>query len=238
MAVFVSNYPAVHVTVAIGIGRRPFEHLHPGCRTVCRRTEIRIIDTAAVLGIGLNCIAPKTAEAVIVRLKIACGGRKPILVVNVVEDIVPVKEVGHGRNGILQRRQRRVERSVKVERGSAVRARSGIGYVIGIAVEMGIDIVTSRIGKFSSGDAVRIVPAKGRSRRIRRIGNRPNKSVIRMLTRHRHNCIGFAVDPIGPRGKLAGLSVDTHVIPMLAVGSADDQAPGQSCRAIFRWNVM
>ena len=105
-----------------GFGRGPDEHLHARALAVGRRAEVRVVGAAAVLRLGAHGVVAGAAAAVVVDLEVAARLVEAVLVLDVVDDVVPVEQVRHRGRPVGARRLRQVQREVEVERR---RRRSG-----------------------------------------------------------------------------------------------------------------
>ena len=84
-------------------------HLHPRRGAVGRRGEVGVVGASAgaVLGVGLDGVVAQAAAAVVVGLEVARGRREAVLVMDVVENVVPVEQIGDRGLRVVERRSGR-----------------------------------------------------------------------------------------------------------------------------------
>ena len=106
MPIFVDDDAVVQVTIPVWVGIVPAEHLHPGGRTVRRSTKVGIVHPRAILGVGLDWVSwlgRRSSLAIIILLEIAGLFVEAVLVGNIMDEVVPVKEIGNRSVKIIRR---------------------------------------------------------------------------------------------------------------------------------------
>ena len=121
--VLVDDDPAVEVAVAYRRLAGPEVHLHPRAAAVRGGGgEVGVVRAASVLRLRLDVVAADAAAAVVVHLEVPRRLVEPVAVQDVVDDVVPVEEVGDGRVPIVVRvLGQEVDREVEVETRPALR---------------------------------------------------------------------------------------------------------------------
>ena len=99
MRVFVRYNAIVYVAIAVRCGIGPHVHLHAGRAALCRRGEVGVVRSAAVLCVGQHVIIAGATPAIVVALEVAAGIIEAVLVPDVVHQVVPVIQVRDG--GVL-----------------------------------------------------------------------------------------------------------------------------------------
>ena len=171
MAVLVHDDAVVEITVQVGRGRRPHVHLHAGTASVWRCREVGIVGAAAILRLGAHIVIAHTAAAVVVHLEVTSRLIEAVLILNVVNDVVPVEQVRDGSVPVGRRGGGQVERERAVERRAAV----GLGdrrCVVAIAVLIRVDVIAAHDGVFRAGHPVGVVPPEQGGHRMGRINHR------------------------------------------------------------------
>src|SRR4029450_8653760 len=208
MAGFVDNDVFVQIPAPLRCRAREQKHLHPRGGTVWRRREIGVICPRTVLGIGLYAVVGQAAVAVVIDLEVARRLSKAVLVVNVVDDVVEDEQIHLGDVLVLQHGGllRGIEsKPAEIKAGSAVGTDwRAVGDVVGIPVEMGIDVGAPRVGEFRTGDAVGVMPAERRSGGIGRIRAEREGAILRALVGERNEVVGGVLDPIVQGYEAAG----------------------------------
>ena len=103
----------------------------------------------------------RTAASVVVHLEIAAGFVEAVLVLHVVNEVVQVEQVRHGRRPVRARRLRQVQREVEVERRAAARTGIGVRRIVRIDVGVGLHVVALGRRELGPGSAIRVMPAEG-----------------------------------------------------------------------------
>ena len=116
MTVLMDNDPVVKISVPIGSWCGPGIHLHSWRRTIGRGGKIGIVGVAhigAVLGLCLNGVTPCASVAIVVGLEISRCFIEAISIVYVVQNVVPVKQIGDGSVLISRRCQAQIYREIE-----------------------------------------------------------------------------------------------------------------------------
>ena len=204
---------------------RPQKHLHPGLRAVGWRAEIGVVEIRAVLGICENIVAGNSAGSVIVGLKIPALLVESVLVEDVVHDVVPVEEIRNSGVEIHRWRLREIEAVVESETGSAIGREAG--SVVAVLVLLSQNIISPRDRKFCPCNAVGIMPAEWRGRRVGGVDRQGAYTVVGRLNGDLKNAIRVARDPVALGCDRASCGVYPDLPPMLPVRCPDDQLPGK-----------
>ena len=91
--VFVQNNLGVKITIASRTRAGKDIHLDPSGRPIRRRGKIRIVDTAAILGVRLDRIIPKAAPPEVVALKIPRLLSKAQVIQLIMHPIAPIEKL-------------------------------------------------------------------------------------------------------------------------------------------------
>src|SRR5690606_24997235 len=133
-----------------------------------------------------------------------------VLVLDVVDDVVPVEQVDHRRRAVVGRRLVEVDGGGEDQRRAAARAAACVRRVVGVGVGVGVDVVALGVGELGAGGAVGGVPAPGGGAGGRRgaaghvridhrgaaVGGRRRRGVARVLDRHRIDAVLGIGDPV------------------------------------------
>jgi hypothetical protein len=84
--------------------------LHPGAAAIDTGSHVGVVGAAAVLSFGANVVVAKSATAVVIDLEVTGCFCKAITVGDIVNDVIPVKQVGYGRWTIGSRFLGKIER--------------------------------------------------------------------------------------------------------------------------------
>ena len=117
VTVFVDDDTVVEITIPHWACLIPQEHLHAGIAAIGRRGEIGVVHTAAVLRLGIDRITAHTITAKIVLLEIPGELVEAVRVEDIVDEVVPVEEVGDRRILVFIRLLREIDREIKVVPG-------------------------------------------------------------------------------------------------------------------------
>ena len=170
MSVFMQNDLPIQVPIPSRGWTVPQKHLQATRQSIRRRGEIRVVKSAAVLGVGLNRIVVPTTAAEVLLLEIARGFGEPEFIQPVVHPIAPVKQLHHRRAGRLLWVRLGIEREVEYAKRRSVWSRQ-IRHVVGVPVQMCVHVV-------SRSFIIAVVDPAG-GRRVR--GERANRN---QLPRH------------------------------------------------------
>src|SRR5690606_2948564 len=96
VAVLVRDDAVVEVAVALWAREAPQVHLHARALAVDGRDEVGVVDTTAVLGLGADVVVAEAAVAVVVDLEVPRRLVPAVAPEDVVDDVVPVEQVGDG----------------------------------------------------------------------------------------------------------------------------------------------
>ena len=246
MAVFVGDNTRIKVAIPIRIWRCPKEHLHPGAGAIGGGSKIGIVRTTTILGFGLHRVVAKAATAVVVHLKVATGFIKAVAIQQVVGDVVPVEQIGHGRRTIGRGGLGQVKGKQEIKTCATVRARTRIGGVAGIRVGVGVNVIAFGGGKFGPRRTVGIMPAKGRGSVIGRlidsgtaVGGRSGHRVNGAFDRLGVDLIATAIShAIGGkrngRGNEGGACIAQGNISGVVADCPVDLRQNTACRGIHR----
>ena len=147
----------------------PQKHLHAAVGAVGGSREIGIIGTAAVLGFCEYIVIALAAVSVVVLMEVARLLVKTIGIGKVVHDVVHIKQLSHGCVFVGRRFLRSVvKREIENQVGAAVGA-GAVGRIVGICINIGVDVIAAGKRKLWPRSAVGVVPAKRRSLEIVRI---------------------------------------------------------------------
>ncbi len=142
--VLVQNHRRVERAIPIRLGKGEDIHLDAPGGAVRSGSKIRVVHPGAVLRVGLDGVVAEAAAAEIVLLIIPRRFGETQFVQFVVHPIAPIKELHHRRVAIAVRRLGEVERKVKHAKRRALRPRQ-IGLIIGVAIQVRIDVVAARL---------------------------------------------------------------------------------------------
>src|SRR5262249_44359291 len=180
------------------------------------------------------------AAAVVVDLEVAGGLGEAVLVVHVVQQVVQIEQVHLG--GVLVLRDGRGLGQVRgeaaeVQGRAAIRARGaalvGVGDVVAVAVQVGVDVVAAGVGDLRPGDAVGVVPAERRGGRVGRVNDDGEAAVLRALVGRGDDVVDVVFDPVVLGHHRPDGGADTQVVPVPAVGGAEDDVPGERAAAVL-----
>ena len=190
VTVLVPDDVGVEAARPLGVGERPLVHLHARRAAVAgqaadihRRREVRVVVAGPVQHLGADVVAAASAPAEVVRLEVPGSLGEAVLVETVVDDVDVVEDVLDGGPAVLRRR--RVEAEVRHGTEDAVRhARPArIGGVVGVAVDVGGDVV--------AGDPVRVLRLSRVEPAVRRRG------AVRLAALHHGRVAVFRRDRVG-----------------------------------------
>ena len=224
VGVLVDDNAVVEVAVEHGADLVPEVHPHPGALTVGRGGEVGVVVAGAVLGVGLDGVVAETAVAEVVLLEVAGDLVKTVLVEDVVDDVVPVEEVGGSGINVLAGLLGEVDGEVKVQ----VEATAGAVVVLpgdaAVEVLLGVDVVAAGV---SEGVAVALVVPAELGAGGGEVGVSDNLAVAVEGVVHGEgvDIVVGALEPVDDEGELARVGVDEGVPPVLLATDVD--VPGE-----------
>ena len=198
------------------------------------------------MGFGLHRVVAKAATAVVVHLEVAAGFIKAVAIQQVVGDVVPVEQIGHGRRAIGGRDLGQVKGEQETETCAAIGAGTPIGGVVGIRVGVGVNVVAFGGGKFRPRRAIGIVPAKGGgcgigrlNHKVTAVGGRSGHRVDGAFDRLGIDLIATAIShAIGGkrngRGNEGGARIAQGNISGVVADCPVDLRQNTACRGIHR----
>ena len=130
--------------------------MHSWSCPICRCSKIGIISTATILSVSNYSINLRSASTVIIFLKITARIIKPILIPNIMHDIIHVKQVSYCCIAIIHRSLIHIKRKIEIERSSSGWRISGTIVTIGIF--HCIYVIASCSSVFSTCSTIGIMP--------------------------------------------------------------------------------
>lgn len=103
MAQFVDNNASFKIAITVGGGSVPKIHTAASLLTVRRCHEVRVVVSAAVLGVGNNCIIALATAAEVFLLEVTGDLVESVTIVQVVNEVDRVKELSYGCVNVLLR---------------------------------------------------------------------------------------------------------------------------------------
>jgi hypothetical protein len=187
-----------------------------------RRREVRVVEAAAVLRLGIDGVVAGATEPEVVRLEVAGGLVEAVPVQHVVCEVVQVEQVLHRDRAVGGRRGRLLEVGDREEVSVADGRSAAVGRVVGVRVEVGPRVV--------AGDAERVLRGATEPA-LRRFGGRATvhdglTALARILDEH---VVAVVVGTELGRDDLA-LTVDQRVIELVALLRPGLGAPSRTCR--------
>ena len=190
VAHLVRDDAVVEVTVALGARGVPEVHLDAGDAAVGRAEVAGVVDVAAVLPFGAEGVAPLAAVAEVVLLEVAADLIEPVLIEDVVDEVIPVEQVRHRGRAVGAGLHREVEVEVEDEVLAAVRrVVRAVGAAAAAGVDVGPGVVPARRGVLRGAG---IVPAHRRGYGVGRVGDERALAEVRALERAVEDAVGAA----------------------------------------------
>src|SRR6185503_9828195 len=115
---------------------------------------------AAVLRLRADVVVAEASEAVGVLLEVPRSGVEPMRVEDIVDDVVPVKEVRDRGVTRIKRTPSQIKWEVEVEARGSIGIGPHVGGVVVVTVRVGMDVVALRSSEVGAGDTVDVVPAE------------------------------------------------------------------------------
>ena len=125
VAVLVDDDAVVQVTIPCGTYLVAREHLHPRPPAIRGSGEVRIAGAAPVLSFRLHVVTALAPIIEVIDLEVAASLVEAVLVLHVVDDVVPVEEVGNRGALVAARQPAEVDSEVAAQGAAATRLRSG-----------------------------------------------------------------------------------------------------------------
>ena len=149
------------------------------------------------------------------------------------DHVVDVEEVRHRRRAVVLRVLVEIHREVEAQLGPAARARVEVRRIVGVLVEVGVDVVALRGDELGTDRLVDVMPAERRGDRVRRVGHQRAAGVVGALVRPREYPVARAVEHRRRRsGQERGLEGRRQLLPLaralqvrLEVGDAVVRGP-------------
>jgi len=225
----------VQVAIEVRVLGGPDVHAHARALAVRRGSKVGVVVAGAVLGVGLDGVAAEAAVAKVVLLEVARHLVEAVLVEDVVDDVVPVEQVGDRSVNVLLRVLREVDRVVEGQRGAAVRA----VVVLPAAAAAGPVLLGPDVVADGGGERVAValvVPAEGRGLAGGRVHDDRARAVIGVVDADRVDVVRGVVDPVVDGLDRRALGVDIAVEPV--VGGVGVDVPHQAEGAVAALDVL